>query len=364
MVRRALRRKAEEPRWRTYAIISGLGAATTFLVLCIVLATKFLVGAWIVVLAMPALVWTLNRISRHYQEVGRQLRLPERRPPEHGVNHVMLLVGKPTHEETRAFWYAERIRTEDFHAVHFTERSDPKGLEAQWTRMIGLLATAPTLELFPQTGLLTTSIRNYIERMRQRIPSYDFITVIVSERIRGRRRFLNLGTRTGLLIKVALLFTPDVVVTNVPYLEDDEQTPLDRGLPVRHVVVVLVPAAHNATLHAVAYAKTLSSDEVRAVHVALDPEASGKHLREWGELNTGLPLEMLESPYRRLGDPILDYVRAITDDGNTIVTLILAEFVVKNWRHRFLHNQNAFELKLLFLPEPDVIVTSVPYHLE
>ncbi|MGH2759875.1 MAG: APC family permease [Actinomycetota bacterium] len=363
MVQHWRRRRTEEPRWRRYAFINGLGAFTTFLVLCIVLATKFTHGAYIVVAAIPVVVWTLNRVSSHYREVGRQLRLPERRPHEHGQNHVILLVGSPSIEEARAFWYAERIRTEDFHAVHFAERGDPKSLEAQWTRMIGLLATAPTLEIIPTSGLLTTSIRSYIERMRQRIPAPGFISVIVSERVRSGR-LLNLGTRTGLLIKVALLFTPDVIVTNVAYLESEEQTPLDRGLPVRHVVVVLVPAAHNATLHAVAYAKTLSSDEVHAVHVALDPEESHRHLRDWGELNTGLPLELLDSPYRRLGEPVRDYVRAITDDGNTIVTLVLAEFVVKKWFLRALHNQNAFELKLLFLAEPDVIVTSVPYHLE
>ena len=363
MVQHWRRRRSEERLWRRYAFINGLGAFTTFVVLCIVLATKFTHGAYIVVAAIPVLVWTLNRINTHYREVARQLRMEERRPAEDGQNHVILLVGQPSLEEARSFWYAERIRTADFHAVHFAERGDPKGLEAQWTRMIGLLATAPTLEVAPTSGMLTTSIRSYIERMRARIPASDFISVIVSERIRSGR-ILNLGTRTGLLIKVALLFTPDVIVTNVPFVENEEQTPLDRGLPVRHVVVVLVSASHNATLHAIAYAKTLSSDEVHAVHVALDPEEGQRHQREWETLNTGLPLEMLDSPYRRLGDPIRDYVRSITDDGNTIVTLVLAEFVVKKWWHRALHNQNAFELKLMFLPEPDVVVTSVPYHLD
>jgi hypothetical protein len=44
--------------------------------------------------------------------------------------------------------------------------------------------------------------------------------------------------------------------------------------------------------------------------------------------------------------------------------VILAEFVVSKWWHRLLHNQNAFDVKWIFLPEPDVVVTSVPYHLE
>lgn len=354
--------REEEPRWRRNAIVNGIGATATFLVLVIVLITKFLLGGWMVVVAVPILVVAMGRINRHYAEVGRQLRLPERRPVEHASNHVILLVGAPSEEEAHAFWYAERIRTDDFHAVHFAERGDPKGLEAQWTRQIGLLATTPTLEVVPASGLLGNSLRTYIERMRQRIPHHDFVTVIVSERV--RQGIVTLGTRTGLLLKLSLLFTPDVVVANIPYLEGGRQTALDTGRPMRHVVVVLVPAAHNATLHALEYAKTLSADEVRAVHVVLDPEFSDKHCREWEALGTGLPLELVDSPYRRLGGPIRDYVRAITDDGNTIVTVILAEFVVNKWWQRFLHNQNAFDVKWIFLPEPDVIVTSVPYHLE
>ena len=362
MVQHWRSRRGTEPKWRRSAFVNGLGAVTTFSVLIIVLATKFTHGAYIVVAAAPVLVWTLNRINRHYQEVGRQLRLHERRPHEYAGNHVMLLVGHPSAEEARAFWYAERIRTEDFHAVHFAERGDPKGIEALWSRQLGVLGTAPMLEIVPSKGSLASSVRTYVEGLRGRIPRGDFITVTVSELVK-QGTFFKVGTRQGLLLKLALLFTPDIVVTNVPYLENSPQTALDSGTPVRHVVVVLVSAAHNATLQAVAYAKTLAADEVRAVHIVLDPEASDRHMEEWEALHTGMPLEMLESPYRDLGDPIRQYVRAITDDGNTIVTVILAEFVVPKWWQRLLHNQNAFELKLMFLPEPNVIVTSVPYHL-
>jgi hypothetical protein len=305
----------------------------------------------------------MNRVRRHYAEVGSQLRLPERRPQGGQENHVILLVGRPSKEEARAFWYAERIRTEDFHAVHFGERGDPKGLEARWSRAIGLLPTAPTLELLPTGGSLARSVRAYVEGLRGRVSPKDFITVIVSERIE-RGALVTLGTRTALVLKTALLLTPDVVVTNVPYLEgDSSQAALDQG-PTRHAVVVLVSAAHNATLHALEYAKTLSADEVHAVHVALDPEMTGAHLEQWAALETGLPLEVVDSPYRRLGTAALEYVRTITSRPDTIVTVILPEFVVGRWWQRFLHNQNAFDLKSVFLPESDVIVTSVPYHLE
>jgi amino acid transporter len=361
MVQHWRRNRATEPRWRRNAAINGIGSGTTFFVLCIVLATKFLQGAYIVVVFIPFLVWLLTRINKHYLEVGRQLRDPSRRPEPAQTNHVVLLVGKPSREERRAFWYAERVRTDDFHAVHFTEKDDPRGLEAQWAREIGLLPTSPLLEIVPGAGSLASSTRAYIERMRKRIPIEDFGTVIVSERV--GRGILNLGSPTGLLLKLSLLFTRDVVVTNVPYVEGTT-SPLDSGAPMRHVVVITVPAAHNATLRALEYAKTLDADEVRAVHVVLDPQKTEVHLSEWHDLGTGQPLECLDSPYRDLSRSLVEYVRPMTADGRTLVTLLLPEFVVRKWWHHVLHNQNAFEIKLAFLPEPNVIVTSVPYHLD
>jgi hypothetical protein len=187
--------------------------------------------------------------------------------------------------------------------------------------------------------------------------------VIVSERV--KQGLVTMGTRTGLLLKLSLLFTPDVVVTNVPHLEGEpRQEALDAGVPMRHVVVVLVAAAHNASLRALEYAKTLSADEVHAIHVELDPEMTEHHIEEWDRLNTGHRLEIVESPYRDLGQTVREYVRPIATDGQTIVTVVLPEFVVRRFWHHILHNQNAFDVKWTFLPEPDVIVTSVPYHLQ
>jgi amino acid transporter len=362
MVQHWRKRKDSEPRWRRSAFINGLGATTTFIVLVAVLISKFTHGAYIVVAAIPVLIWFLTRINRHYMQVSVQLREFSRRQLPAQTNHVILLVGRPSPEEARAFWYAERVRTEDFHAVHFAEKGDPKGLEAQWVRQIGILPTSPSLELRTSEGGLASSVRSYITRMRERIPTEDFITVIVSERVEPG--IVRLGSRTALLLKLSLLFTPDVVVTNVPFItETNLQESLDTGQVIRHVVIVLVPAAHNATLRAMQYAETLSADEVRAVHVALDPEMSQHHREEWDSLGTGRDLEIVECPFRDLSQSIRDYVRPIASDPNTIVTIVLPEFVVRKWWHHLLHNQNAFEIKRTLLPEPDVIVTSVPYHL-
>lgn len=362
MVRRWYRLRRREPRWRRNATVNGLGAVTTFLVLCIVLATRFTHGAWIVVCAVPILIYLMKGIHAHYLEVGQQLRDPARRPAPAQRNHVILLVGGPSREEARAFAYAQRIQTEDFRCVHFAERGDPKGLEAQWARQLGLLPTTPALEIVPADGSLTTVLRTYIQRLRERIPPGDFVTVIVSERVK-QGTFFTLGTRTGLLLKTALLFTPDVVTTDVPYLENVPQTALELGRPTRHIVVLLAPAAHNATLHALEYANTLSADEVRAVHVVLDPEMAEHHRQTWDALGTGRPLELVESAYRDLGDAVRDYVRSVAGTEDTIVTVLLPEFIVSKWWQHILHNQNAFDVKWTLLREPNVVVTSVPYRL-
>jgi hypothetical protein len=160
------------------------------------------------------------------------------------------------------------------------------------------------------------------------------------------------------------MFTPGVVTTDVPYVEGVQQNALDPTRIVRHVVVVAVPAAHNASLHALQYARTLSADEIRTVHVELDPEMNTKHVREWDALRHGYPLEVIPSPYRRLGAPIRDYVRQFTAEGDTIVAVILAEFIVTKWWHHLLHNGNGYDIKWTLLAEPDVVVTLVPYRLE
>jgi hypothetical protein len=362
MIRHWRQERESEPRWKRYIVMNAVGAFATFVVLVIVLRTRFLLGGWMVVCAIPIFVLGMSKVNNHYTEVGRQLRDPGRLPPAAQDNHVILLVGTPSREERRAFAYAQLIHTEDFRCLHFTEPGDPKGIEARWVRELGLLPTAPALEVLAGDGGLSRSVRTYVERLRSRISSDDFVTVIVSERVK-RGRFLNVGTRSGFLLKLSLLFTPGVVVTDVPHLESKSDAPLDPLAATRHVVVVAVPASHNASLHALRYAQTLAADEIRVVHVELDPDATRRHVQEWEALDPGHPLEIIPSEYRRLAAPLRDYVRTFTADGTTIVTIVLPEFVVRKWWHNLVHNQNASDIKLAMLLEPNVVVTSVPYRL-
>jgi hypothetical protein len=322
---------------------------------------KFTQGAWIILIAVPITLSGLMAVSRHYAQVGKSLRHPDRRPVPGARNHVVLLVGRPSEAEKRGFLYAERIEAESFRCVHFTEPDDPRNLESMWARTLGLLPTTPTLEIVSSTnGASGKAVRTYIENLRKRIPTEDFVTVVVSASI--PKRFGRLvGSRTALRIKTQLLFVKDVVVTDIPDVAGAAQLP-PTGVP--HDVVLLVSGVHNATLHALEYAKSLDADRINALHISIDTHETEGLVRDWEQWHPGLDLEVIHSPFRDIEGPILEYVRRLSGGGHALVTIVLPEFIVKKWWHNLLHNQTALTLKRMFVAEPNVVVTSVPYRLD
>src|SRR5262245_54595850 len=131
----------------------------------------------------------------------------------------------------------------------------------------------------------------------------------------------------------------------------------------RHVVIVPIGGLQRAVVKALRYARTLSTD-VRAVYVELDPAATETLRRHWNEWGQGVDLVVLESPYRSLMEPLLDYIEELQEtEPAAYVTVILPEFVPRRlWQH-LLHNQHALLIKGALLFKPNVVVTSVPYHL-
>lgn len=132
----------------------------------------------------------------------------------------------------------------------------------------------------------------------------------------------------------------------------------------RHRVIVLISGVHKGTIRALHYARTLSND-VTAVHVLTDPAEAGKLRDIWDYWGDGVRLELIESPYRLLLDPLLDYIKRIASQRQPkeVITIVVPEFVpVKKW-HNLLHMQTAFFLQLGLLGLRDIIITEVPYHL-
>jgi hypothetical protein len=94
-----------------------------------------------------------------------------------------------------------------------------------------------------------------------------------------------------------------------------------------------------------------------------DPEQLEQVVGGWHERELDVPLVLVEAPFRDLGAPLLEEVRRHTARGDTIVTVVLPEFIPARWWENLLHNQTAFYFKRLLLFEPGVVVTSVPFHL-
>ncbi|GAA1037469.1 APC family permease [Virgisporangium ochraceum] len=146
-----------------------------------------------------------------------------------------------------------------------------------------------------------------------------------------------------------------------------ELTPTDERpmLPSRNHAVVLVSKLHLPTLRAVAYARATRPDTLTGVTVNVD-DADTRHLQEeWERREIPVPLTVVDSPYREITRPIIDYVKSLRRDSpRDVVTVYIPEYVVGRWWENLLHNQSALRLKGRLLFEPGVMVTSVPWQLK
>ena len=135
-------------------------------------------------------------------------------------------------------------------------------------------------------------------------------------------------------------------------------------LPSRIHAVVLVSKLHKPALRAIAYARASRPATVEAVTVNVDPADTEALLTEWDERNIPIPLRVLDSPYREITRPLVDYVKSRrADNPRDIVDVYVPEYVVGHWWEALLHNQSALRLKTRLRFTPGVVVVSVPYQL-
>ena len=135
-------------------------------------------------------------------------------------------------------------------------------------------------------------------------------------------------------------------------------------LPSRNHAIVLVSKVHSPTLRALAYAKATRPHDLTALTVSVDPGDTHELQAEWDRRGIDVPLTVIDSPYREVTRPILDYVKRIRlSSPRDVVTVFIPEYVVGHWWEQLLHNQSALRLKGRLLFQPGVMVTSVPYQL-
>jgi amino acid transporter len=213
--------------WQWKAPVNGMGAVTTGIVTLVILATKFIHGAWIVTLLIPAFVWMFHGIRHYYSDIARQLSL--------------------------------------------------EGLE--------------------------------------------------------------------------------------PGVWEDVD-PLER-----HKIIVPISGVHRGSLAALHFARVMSKD-VTAVIVDVDPQATARVREKWPKWGHGVPLVVLESPYRSAVQPLFDYLDRMDqrDPERGLAVVVLPEFVPPKWWHHLFHNQTALLLKMMLVYHKEKtsegrVVINVPYHL-
>ena len=169
---------------------------------------------------------------------------------------------------------------------------------------------------------------------------------------------------------IVLLLTPSLVIVffgihrHYRVLAKDLSLE-DYGAPPhvhRHRVILPISGVHRGTLAALRYARSLS-DDVTAVHVSIDSAEAEKVQKKWERWGDGTRLVLLESPYRLMLEPLLDYIEEVSAhrQPNEIVTIVVPQFVPRRWWANVLHTQTALWLRMALLFQPGIVITDVPY---
>ena len=152
------------------------------------------------------------------------------------------------------------------------------------------------------------------------------------------------------------------------YKKVSEELKLDSGdnqsLPSRIHGIVLVSKMHKPTLRAIYYARATRPSTLEAVTVLVDNQDTEDLKADWERLEIPIPLKVLDSPFREVTRPILDYVKSIKRESpRDVISIFVPQYVVGHWWEQLLHNQSALRLKTRLLFTPGVMVVSVPWQL-
>jgi hypothetical protein len=132
---------------------------------------------------------------------------------------------------------------------------------------------------------------------------------------------------------------------------------------IEHFVILPIDDVNAASLRAMAFALTISS-EIEVIHISIDAERAAKTKAKMEKYAPDLKFIVIESPRRTFVQLLMNYVGAIHEQmPNTFVTIILPEFITAHWWERYLHNRTAERLRHAFEKHPNVTVTLVPYLL-
>jgi amino acid transporter len=397
MVRHGLRRRGRS--WRRNLLINGVGASATLLVDVIVLVVKFRLGAWVVVIIVPLLIWYFCFVERHYLRIRKELqRVP---PAALGMRHRTTVVpirelGLPS---TRALRYAAVLGGE----VVALNLSSDAGVREGIAQVLeearhdpGELAPVEATTVERPARNTVKALMQTLHELQARAPGQLF-TVIVPEHVTSASTIALLRRPGAMRLKLALLRRHDIVAASFP--ADWHQTSSTEEVTARRRRVALVPvsALDAPAARGLSYAQSIA-DEVIAIHVAtgqpqdnpagergadtagsedlgIEPDQEARALYAawdaWVDKYLGADpsqprprLQIVLSPYRTVVQPVLRYLQSYREGHrDEICTVVLTELVTRHLWNQLLHNHRAFHIKSALLGSADFAVADVTYDL-
>lgn len=231
--------KARTPGWRGSMAINLLGAIATAIVLVISAATKFALGAWIVLVLVPVIIAMFLAINRHYKRVAAEVSELEGELHPFPYKHTFIVPISGLNAVTRtALSYARSLST-NVYAVHLVEGEDPEETErftAKWREMLPNTDVNLVIIESPYRSLIGPLL-SYIDALDLQSPD-DTVTVVLPEFLPARPWEYLLHNQSALRLKAALLFRKNTVVADVPYLLGSRR---DAVLPHRLSLFAVVP---------------------------------------------------------------------------------------------------------------------------
>ncbi len=212
MVRHHL--KARQPKWQLSLVASGLGALATLVVTLVVVISKFTIGAWIIVVAIPIVVFAFRSVSKHYSSVAAQLAVepgPEAPPLRHGM---VVLIGGINRSALMALRYARSVHADNLVAVTVAIDEDHAELiRADWDRYN---LTVPLEVIESPYRDLTGVVLHHLDELEGRW-GHDYLSVIIPQMVPEHWWQGIFHNQSATALRLRLLNRRDTVLVSVPY---------------------------------------------------------------------------------------------------------------------------------------------------
>jgi amino acid transporter len=204
-----------ESGWRTKMIVNGFGALCTTVVTLVFAVTKFRDGAWVVLILIPLLVLAFSAIHRHYRRLARHLSLEEFAELPRIVRHRVIMPISGVHQGTLAALRYAMALSDDVTAIHIC--LDPEEAERVQRKWDAWGKGVRLVILDSPYRLMIEPVLHYVEEISATRQPNEIITIVVPQFVPKRWWHNALHAQTATWLRLALLFKPGIVVTDVPY---------------------------------------------------------------------------------------------------------------------------------------------------